>query len=357
MRPTRARIDLRRLRANAALAARKAPGTRLMAVIKADGYGHGAVPVARALEEAADAFAVATLDEAVTLRDAGIRTPVLLLEGPFEPPDLEESQARDLTVNITGPEQLAWLEAARLPGPLACWLKLDTGMHRLGLDPGRAREAWQRLNACASAALQATCTHFARADEPERPETAAQLETFLAATGDLPLARSAANSPAVLAWPATHLDWIRPGYLLYGDSPLPAGHPAGAGLQPVMQFEAAVLAVREIPAGDAVGYGGSWVAERPSRIATVAAGYGDGYPRTTASGTAVLVNGQRAPLAGRVSMDMLTVDVTDLPPVRVGDPVRLWGDGLPVGEIAAGAGTTGYELLAGMPARTPRVYS
>ncbi|KGE04909.1 alanine racemase [Pseudohaliea rubra] len=357
MRPTRARIELARLRANAALAAEKAPDSRLMAVLKADGYGHGAVAVAQALAATADAFAVATLDEAVTLREAGIRQPVLLLEGPFEPSELEEIQARELTVTITGPEQLAWVEAARLRGPVACWLKLDTGMHRLGLDPARAREAWERLDASANADLQAACTHFARAEELDRPETGRQLERFLAATRDLPLALSAANSPAVLARPETHLDWIRPGYLLYGDTPLPREHPAGAGLAAVMQFESAVIAVREIPAGDAVGYGGSWVAERPSRIATIAAGYGDGYPRTTANGTPVLVKGRRAPLAGRVSMDMLTVDVTDLPPVQVGDPVRLWGDDLPVGEVARGSGTTGYELLAGMPARTPRVYT
>ncbi len=357
MRPTRARIDLARLRGNAALAAARAPGSRLMAVIKADGYGHGAVAAARALEASADAFAVATLDEAAALRDAGIEAPLLLLEGPFEPADLVEAQARDLTVNITGPEQLAWLEAARLPGPLRCWLKLDTGMHRLGLAPEHARHAYERLAACAHALPEVACTHFARAEELDRPETGEQLERFLDATRDLPLALSAANSPAVLARPETHLDWIRPGYLLYGDTPLPRTDPAGDGLLSVMQFESAVIAVREIPAGDAVGYGGSWVAERPSRIATVAAGYADGYPRTTASGTAVLVNGRRAPLAGRVSMDMITVDVTDLAPIHVGDPVRLWGDDLPVGEVAEGSGTTGYELLAGMPARTRREYT
>jgi alanine racemase len=356
MRPTRALVDLDRLRHNAAVAAGFAPGSRCMAVIKADGYGHGALAVAGALAKQVDAFAVATLDEALQLRDGGVELPLLLLEGVYEASEYAQAQARDLTVNITSEEQLAWLEEARLPAPLRCWLKLDTGMHRLGVDPQRARHCARRLEASANVAPELVlCTHFARAEETGCAETEAQLQRFLAASEGLPVARSAANSPAVMAWPASHLDWIRPGFMLYGDSPLPPSHPAGQALKPVMHFEAAVLAVRDVPIGDGVGYGAGWRAQRPSRIATVTAGYADGYPRTTANGTAVLINGQRAPLAGRVSMDMLTVDVTDLPPVRVGDPVVLWGDGLPVGEVAAGAGTTGYELLAGMPPRVPRL--
>lgn len=356
MRPTRARVDLRKLRHNAALAAARAPASRLMAVVKADGYGHGALPVAHALASRVAAFAVATLEEAARLRDGGITRPLLLLEGVFAAGDYAEARGRDLTVSITSEEQLAWLEAARLPGPLHCWLKIDTGMHRLGVAPAATAHYAERLAACANAAAAPVlCTHFARADEPECGETPAQLARFLAATAGLPWPRSAANSPAVLAWPESHLDWIRPGYMLYGASPLPPGHPAGGDLKPVMQLEATVQAVREVPAGDGVGYGHVWRARRPSRIATVSAGYADGYPRTTASGTPVLVNGRRAPLAGRVSMDMLTVDVTDLPPVRVGDPAVLWGADLPIGEVAAGAGTTGYELLAGMPPRVPRL--
>ena len=199
------------------------------------------------------------------------------------------------------------------------------------------------------------CTHFASADEADNCQTGRQIALFEQITRDLEGPRSAANSPGILAWPESHFDWIRPGYMLYGNSPFADPLPPAQRLQAVMTLRSAVISLRDVAPGESVGYGASWSAERPSRIATVTIGYGDGYPRLAAHGTPVLVNGHRAPLAGRVSMDMITVDVTDVPGVLVGDPVVLWGPGLPVGEVARHAGTIGYELTTRMPLRTPRV--
>ena len=229
-------------------------------------------------------------------------------------------------------------------------------MHRLGVAPQRAQEFHQRLHTCDNARDPVvTYTHFASADVLDSDQTQQQLALFEQVTAGLPGPRSAANSPGLLAWPASHYDWIRPGYMLYGNSPFHVPHPSTADLRPVMTLTSAVISLRDVAAGDSVGYGASWVAQRPSRIATVTIGYGDGYPRLAPAGTPVLVNGQRAVLAGRVSMDMITVDVTDLPDVHLGDEVVLWGAGLPVGEVARHAGTIGYELTTRMPARTPRI--
>jgi len=227
-------------------------------------------------------------------------------------------------------------------------------MNRLGVAPDRAYLCFQRLINCANVLGNVvTCTHFATADDVQDPQTRRQIAVFDGLT--FAAERSASNSAGLLAWPQAHYEWVRPGYMLYGNSPMLAEHPNAAGLQPVMTLTSAVIALREVGVGEAVGYGGTWVARRPSRIATVTIGYGDGYPRGAANGTPVLVNGLRAPLAGRVSMDMITVDVTELDAVQPGDRVELWGRGLPVAEVAGYAGTVGYELTTRMPARTPRV--
>lgn len=355
-RPSQARLDLSALQHNVALARELAPRARLMAVVKANAYGHGAVAMAEALEPRVDALAVACSEEALELREAGIRCPILLLQGVFEASELVLAARLGLWVTIENDLQLQWLEQAALPQPLGCWLKIDTGMHRLGTLPAQAASFYQRLLACGMVeGLPVLSTHFASADELNNPQTWQQLEVFEAATAGLEGQRSAANSPATLAWPRAHYDWIRPGFMLWGNSPFAESQPQAERLRPVMTLVSAVISVREIAAGECVGYGGSWQAQRPSRIATVTIGYGDGYPRTATNGTPVLVNGKRAALAGRVSMDMITVDVTDLPAVAVGDPVVLWGEGLPVGEVARHSGTIGYELLTRMPMRTPRV--
>ncbi len=353
-RPNQAKLDLRALRHNVSVARQLAPQSRMMAVVKANAYGHGAVVIAGALQVLVDALAVACIEEAVELRDAGITAPILLLEGVFEAAELKTAAQLDLWLTISNERQLRWLEEAVLPARLTCWLKVDTGMHRLGVAPENALLFHQRLIASHNADKNiVTYTHFACADDVKSQQTQQQLAVFDA----LPFGalRSAANSAGLLAWPQAHYHWVRPGYMLYGHSPMLQDHPNVQTLQPVMTLTSAVISLRDIAAGEAVGYGATWVAQRPSRIATVTIGYGDGYPRHAPNGTPVLVNGQRAPLAGRVSMDMITVDVTDLRQVQLGAEVVLWGNGLPLAEVARCAHTIGYELTTRMPARTPRV--
>lgn len=356
MRANQARLNLEALRHNLRHARGLAPRSRVMCVVKANGYGHGALTIARTLEPLSDALAVACIEEAMELREGGVAAPILLLEGVFEAPELQCASEQGFWVMIDNEQQMAWLEEAQLDRPVTCWLKIDTGMHRLGVDPGQAADFHARLLACPNRSGElVSCTHFASADNLASPQTREQITLFERATADLPGPRSAANSPGLLGWPESHYDWIRPGYMLYGNSPFPNDHPNTAALQPVMTLVSAVISVRDVAPGESVGYAANWTAERPSRIATVSIGYGDGYPRLTPNGTPVLVNGQRAPLVGRVSMDMITVDVTHLGEVNIGDEVVLWGEGLRVGEVARHAGTIGYELTTRMPMRTPRV--
>lgn len=353
-RPSQAQLDMGALRHNITVARSLAPRSKLMAVVKADAYGHGALAVARELQPHADALAVASLEEAAVLRDGGVAGPLFLLEGAFEPGELAEAVARDLWLAVHNTQQLSWLEEARLAGPLHCWLKVNTGMNRLGVEPTDCDASYRRLGDCANTTGEPVLfTHLACAEYLDRDTTDGQLDRFETLCKEAP--RSAANSPGLLAWPRSHYDWVRPGYMLYGNSPLPESHPSAANLRPVMTLVSRVIALHDVPPGEAVGYGGTWVAQHPSRIATVALGYGDGYPRHAATGTPVLVGGRRAPLAGRVSMDMITVDVTGLPDIGIGTPVELWGRGLPLDEVARGAGASGYELLTRMPQRIPRV--
>jgi alanine racemase len=355
-RPNQARLDLAALRHNLTHVRALAPDSRIMGVVKANAYGHGAVTVARVLDPLADALAVACIEEAIELREAGIRCPILLMEGVFEAVELTTAARLDFWVTIDNECQLRWLEEARLPSPVRCWLKIDTGMHRLGVSPDRASAFYHRIRACPAAAdIPVLSTHFASADELDSFQTNRQIGLFERATAGLTGMRSAANSAGVLAWPEAHYDWVRPGYMLYGNSPFAHAHSAADPLLPVMTLISAVISVSDVAAGEHVGYGATWCAGRASRIATVTIGYGDGYPRLAANGTPVMIRGRRAPLVGRVSMDMITVDVTDLPDVQIGDEVRLWGPQLPVGEVAHHAGTIGYELTTRMPARTPRV--
>ena len=353
-RPTQARIDTEALCHNAQVARTLAPASKLMAVVKANAYGHGAVNVGRALAEAVDALAVASLEEAVELRDADIKLPILLLQGVFESRELGVAAGLGLWVTLQNEDQLQWLEEANLPAQLTCWLKVDTGMNRLGVAPEAAGTFLQRIEGSGKCHEDVVlCTHFAAADNPADAATDLQIQRFNQL--NLPGERSAANSAALLAWPEAHYDWVRPGYMLYGHSPLVIPHDSASGLRPVMTLTSEIIALRDVDAGESVGYGGTWVAARPSRIATVAIGYGDGYPRQARNGTPVLVRGQRAGLAGRVSMDMITVDVTDVPDTALGEEVVLWGADLPLDEVAAHAGTIGYELTTRMPARVSRV--
>ncbi|MFT7287709.1 MAG: alanine racemase [Halieaceae bacterium] len=355
-RPTRATIHPARIRHNGERVRALAPRARIMACVKADGYGHGSITSARALHGVADGFAVACIEEACALRDGGCEEPILLLEGPLEQCELTEAVAQHLSICISHEQQLQWLEQVALAAPLDCWLKIDTGMHRLGIPPADTAMAYRRLRNSPNARENITLlSHFARAEEPPERGSLAQLQCFDEATEGLSGPRSCANSAAILGLPQSHMDWVRPGYMLYGGSPFCDPGATACGLQAAMELTSSVISLRDVAVGETVGYGGRWRATRPSRIATIAIGYGDGYPRHAPDGTPVLVAGQRAPLAGKVSMDLLTVDVTDLQALTAGAPVLLWGEALPVDEIAQQAGTIGYELLAGMPARVPRV--
>ena len=328
-----------------------APGARVLAVLKANAYGHGIVPAAVALA-AADGFAVARLEEGIELRAAGLRHRIVLLEGVFGSDALRQSAHHGFEIVVHEPGQIALLESWRGDHRFGVWLKIDTGMCRLGFRPAELASAIARLRAC-EAVLQpmAVMTHLAEAEDRCSNRTGEQLGRFAALTEGLPGERSIANSAGLAAWPQARADWVRPGLLLYGVSPFAATAGTELGLRPAMTLETRVIAVRNIAPGDRVGYGGCWVAPRPSRIAVAAAGYGDGYPRNTASGTVVLVNERPAALAGRVSMDLITIDVTDLPRVAVGDPVLLWGPGVPVEAVATAAGTVPYELLCGVSQR------
>lgn len=358
-RPSIAVIDLDALRANYRLACElsRQGGVQgqTLAVVKANAYGHGALEVARALEPLAPALGVACCDEALALREAGITAPLVLLEGIFSADEIELCAHHDFWPMVGEASQVEGIAQARPRSPLRVWLKVDTGMHRLGILPEEFPHLHRLLAECPHVVNPVVvATHFASADELDNDYTSLQIERLKALAAGHPL--SMANSPALLAWPQSRGHWNRPGFMLYGSSPFTAPHPQADRLRPVMHFKSRVMAVREIAAGEAVGYGETWRARRTSRIATIPVGYGDGYPRTAANGTPVLVNGHIAPLAGRVSMDLITVDVTDIGPVAVGDEVELWGPGLTVNLVAAHAATSPYELLTRIPARLKRVY-
>jgi alanine racemase len=347
----RAVVDTAALRHNLSRAREIAPASRVLAVLKANAYGHGIVAVASALA-GADGLAVARLDEAITLRAAGHSQRIVLLEGVQDAEQLREAAGNGLELVVHEPGQLALLEAWRGEHLFRIWLKIDTGMGRLGFRPGELPAALERLAGCKTIIRPvALMTHLAEAELKDSDRTRAQLECFERLTAGLPGERSIANSAGMIAWPATRTGWIRPGLMLYGISPFAGKTGADLGLRPVMTLESRVIAVKQLAAGDRVGYGGVWTAGRATRIAVVAAGYGDGYMRNTAGGTPVLVNTRQAQLAGRVSMDMLTVDVTDLPQVAIGDPVVLWGGGVPVEIVAAAAGTIPYELVCRVSGR------
>jgi alanine racemase len=353
----RALIDLAALKHNLDRARQSAPGSRVIAVIKSNAYGHGMLRAAEALADA-DAFAVARVEEGVTLRQAGIDKTINVLEGAMSVEEQELAARHDLGLTIHTDDQLDWLEQSPPSRPVSCWLKMDTGMHRLGFEPQRVAEVWNRLQGIAAVRQPLRLmTHLANADDRSDQTTLLQLERFQPLAEQLAAETSIANSAAILGWPQAHGDWVRPGIMLYGASPFLDGSAEQDGLMPVMTLETRLIAVKEYPAGAPVGYGGTWRCPEAMRIGVAAIGYGDGYPRHAPSGTPVLVNNRRAPLVGRVSMDMITLDLRDQPEARAGDPVILWGRGLPADEIARRAGTIAYELFCGVTRRVEFSYS
>nr|WP_267956756.1 alanine racemase [Halomonas sp. MCCC 1A17488] len=361
-------VDLDALRHNYALARELAGGSRALAVIKADAYGHGAVACAGALEalpagRRPPAFAVACLEEAEALREGGIVTPIVLLEGIFEAQELARVEALGLWMAVHSDWQVEALLAYRPARPIPVWLKVDSGMHRLGFPPDQVAAVWERLSAApAHATGLLLMSHFATADARDSAYFDRQLACMQALAHRLGASLCLANSPATLAWPQAHGSWVRPGVMLYGSDPLEQPSEASRRLEPVMTLRSEIIAVRELAVGEPVGYAGRWRASRPSRIAVVACGYGDGYDRHAADGTPVLVAGRRTAIAGKVSMDMLTVDVTDIPEAGIGSEVVLWGRSrhgavLSVDEVARHCDTISYTLLTGILPRVPRHYS
>ena len=352
MQAVTAQINTQALRHNLSVVRSQAPTAKVVAVVKANAYGHDLLTVARTLHDV-DAYAVARIEEALTLRSGGIVKPVIMLEGFFSADDLPVLAANNLQTAVHSWEQLEALEQAELPQPIRAWMKLDTGMHRLGVRPEEVTTFYARLAACQNVVQPFNLmTHFSCADELDNPATRQQLELFSQIAANHPGECALANSAAVLAWKEAHADWIRPGIMLYGISPFPDKVGRDHGLQPVMTLKSNLIAVRTAKAGESGGYSANWTSERDTRLGVVAMGYGDGYPRMAPNGTPVLINGRIVPTAGRISMDMMTVDLGPDATDRVGDEVVLWGDGLPVERVAQHVGTIPYELVLKL---TPRV--
>lgn len=361
-RPTKIIIDTQAIKHNCHLTTIIAPQSKVVAMVKADAYGHGTAEVAKILAPQVAKFGVCCLEEAQLLRDAGINKPIVLIEGCFEEHEYHLAAKLDCEIVVHNEQQLSQLLALEQIFAFTVWLKIDSGMHRLGISLEQSAEVFAQLQTSTKVAKIILTSHFSNADELDSPFTLEQISRFERNIAPLlqlqtkPVEISLANSAAILGWPKSHYDWVRPGIMLYGISPFAGAEHNADKLRPAMQFCSKVIALRTIQAGETVGYGNTWQADRTSIIATVAAGYGDGYPRTAPSGTPVLVNTHRAKLVGRVSMDMLSVDVTELPHVAVGDEVELWGARLLVNEVAQYAGTNGYELVTRMPSRAARSY-
>lgn len=350
-RPTSATIHNDALRHNLSQVRARAPRSRVMAVVKADGYGHGLERVARALQ-GADAFGVAALGDAERLRAAGLSQPIVLLSGFDAADDLPQLRRLNVETVVHHATQLAMLEQAPDGDPIRCWLKVDSGMHRLGFAPEDVRDAYARLRAMPAAADEVVLmNHFASSDEFAGPQTQAQMQLFAESTAGLEGPRSLANSAAVLGWPAAHADWVRPGGALYGISVVDGSTGADFGLRPAMTLGTRLIAVNRVRKGERIGYSATWTAPEDMPIGVAAIGYGDGYPRHAPSGTRVLLNGRPADIVGRVSMDLMTLDLRQDPDAKPGDPVVLWGEGLPVESVAAAAGTIGYELVCSITRR------
>jgi len=337
---------------NAKKAREYAPNSKLIAVIKANAYGHGALKVAKILESEVDAFAVARLAEGVALREVGIKARIVVLQGFTQVDELVLFQQHGLDAVVHAAYQVELLENSSLTGAITAWLKIDSGMNRLGIHPAEFEALLARLRKCSFVADEIKfITHFASADDRLDNKTKQQETCFLATISAEVGEKSAANSAAIIAFPATHYDWNRAGLMLYGASPILNESAGSLGLTPVMSFYARVIAIKPVKKGESVGYGGSWIAARDSLIGVVSAGYGDGYPRNVEMNTPVLINKQRFPLVGRVSMDALTVDLTDCQTVNIGDKVTLWGEDLAIEEIAEKANTISYTLLCGITSR------
>ena len=353
---TRAVIDLSACRHNLSVAKQFAPDSKCIAIIKANAYGHGMVNIAKALNEA-DAFGVARIGEAIQLRQAGITSPILLLEGFFSEEELNLVREHKLDTVIHSESQLQLLESSDT-NAITAVVKVDSGMHRLGFAPEEIKTVSQQLekNSNIKQPLK-FMTHFSSADDKHDEKTLKQIDVFFQSIEGINYNEiSIANSAGILGWPQSHATWNRPGIMLYGVSPFVNGKAEDHSLKPVMTLSSQIISIKSVNKGEAIGYGGTYICEKDMTVGIVAVGYGDGYPRHAKTGTPVLVNGKRCSLLGRVSMDMICVDLSEQPNSAVNDPIVLWGDGLPIEEVAASSETIGYELLCGVTKRVEFIY-
>ncbi|MGR6870923.1 alanine racemase [Pseudomonas sp. HK3] len=351
-----ATINLNAFRDNYRLAKSITPAQRAVAIIKADGYGHGAVKLAFALENEADAFGVACIEEALELRSAGIKKPILLLEGFFTSDELPVISDNDFWCAVHSLEQIETIAQATLTKPLNIWLKMDSGMNRLGVMPKDYRHAYETLKSLKQVNSVVLMSHFASADDLTSKLTAQQIQCFESASAGIDAPISLANSAATLGHSSARHAFQRPGIMLYGATPFEHSHPLADQLKSVMTLTSEVIAIRETTAGDGVGYSHRYTCKTPTKVGTVAMGYADGYPRHAKDGTPVIVNGQRTTIIGRVSMDMLTVDLTQIKDAKIGSKVELWGENLPAAEIAPFADTIPYTLFTGITRRVHKIY-
>lgn len=351
-RPTYMNIDLAALLHNVKRVREMAAKQSVIAMVKANAYGHGIIRVGHALAASVDALGVASLEEGMMLREAGVTQHIVLIEGLFSVEEVNEAAKHDFTLVIHHLPHLEMLEHAHVEKPFKVWLKVNTGMHRLGIDVGQVEDFYQRLSKMKAVAKPiGLMTHFADADMMDSDSTSKQIQLFNQLKEKISGPCSLANSAGIIAWPGAHGDWVRPGLMLYGASPFPDRVGADHGLQPVMTLWSRLIAITKAKKGGRVGYGGTWIAPEDMLLGVVGVGYGDGYPQRARNGTPILVNGQECPLVGRVSMDMLTVDLRGQPHAKIGDPVVLWGNGLPVERVARHSETSAYEILTRM---TPR---
>ena len=346
MSPTaRASVNLRAVQRNFARVKEVAPTSRVLSVVKADAYGHGLLQVAQALSQS-EGFAVARMDEAMVLRNAGIEKRLVVLSGASTLDDFRDACRYNIDVVVHHHTQIDNLERLSNGSVLRVWCKVDSGMHRLGFAPEELMQAIARLERCAAVKeIDCVLSHFACADEGTNANTDAQLKRFLDVTATVPMARSIANSAGILQYSRAHLDWVRPGVMLYGISPLRAQTAMDLNLIPAMTLSTRLIAVNHLPAGSPVGYGGTWQCPETMPVGVAAVGYGDGYPRHAPSGTPVLLDGVEVPLVGRVSMDTITLDLRGVVAPHVGQDVTLWGAGLPAERVAEASGTIAYELV------------
>ena len=361
-RPTKVIVNRQAIKNNLALANSLAPTSKFVSVIKANAYGHGLIEIAKTLSDATEAFGVACIEEAISIRNAGIENPILLMEGLFTEDELQVASEKNFWLMVENKFHVDALLSAKISTPIKIWFGIDTGMHRLGFQQNSIYENIKILESSTNVKKPIViASHFANADDLSSNFTQIQIDRFDKHISNIKsdtsiYEESLSNSAGLLGWVDSHRDWERPGYLLFGNSPFMHSHETEKLLEPAMDFKSKIISVRTISAGESVGYGQNWTAKRKTKIATVTVGYADGYPRNAKNGTPTLVNNKTCPVVGKVSMDMITIDVTDVCEVSIGDDVVLWGHDLPVNKIAKYCDSIGWELLSRITSRVPRFY-